>query len=78
MASLMPHLFVKTWQIKKIAGAGFKEAYSPKEERPNAWCDKCNEIYLKEGEWNDQSEKFAQVTMICSHCYDESMERNSK
>lgn len=34
-----------------------------------AWCDRCDEILMKEGEWNDTSESFAQFTLICEGCF---------
>jgi hypothetical protein len=35
----------------------------------NGWCDQCDEIYLAEGAWNDVSEGFAGITLVCSGCF---------
>ena len=55
---------------------GFFYADDPEDERPDAWCGACDRVLLEEGEWNDRSEGFAQVTLICSECYDAVRKRN--
>lgn len=44
------------------------------EPRGDAWCASCEEIRIREGgasgDWNDASEAFANVTLICGVCYD--------
>ena len=52
---------------------GFFTGYDeedPGDPFPDAWCTRC-EQKLDEcgGEWNDESEAFANITMICAHCY---------
>jgi hypothetical protein len=54
--------------------AGFVEGYHP--ERPeedlyHAWCSACDEVLEREGEWNDRSESFAGVRLVCRACYRE-------
>ena len=47
-------------------------AGEPDPEYPfdQAWCDECNEVFLKKGgEWNDVSEGFADVMVICAGCF---------
>ncbi len=62
---------------RNLSNIGFNQAYSETDERPDAWCDQCNKIYLEEGEeWNDRSEGFAKIKLMCSGCYDDSMRRN--
>ncbi len=43
------------------------------EEHSDAWCLACEEVRLKEGgefgDWNEKSEAFAQITLICEDCY---------
>jgi hypothetical protein len=34
------------------------------------WCGECDAVLRRVGEWNDESEAFAGVTLICSGCYD--------
>ncbi len=34
------------------------------------WCAACEVIRRRVGGWNDESEAYAGVTLICSECYD--------
>lgn len=34
----------------------------------NAWCEKCEEVANKSGGWNDESEAFAQIKLVCESC----------
>jgi hypothetical protein len=38
-------------------------------EELQAWCRECDAVLDRVGEWNDESEAFAGVTLICSGCY---------
>lgn len=57
--------------------AGFCFASEP---RGDAWCDVCEEVRLKEGgtsgDWNEKSEAFAEITLICGKCYDKVKAQN--
>lgn len=48
--------------------------YYAGELRGDAWCEACEKVRVREGgetgEWNERSEQFADVTLICSACYD--------
>jgi hypothetical protein len=58
---------------------GFHQSIElPDPELPfqNAWCDECEAILLEEGEWNDRSERFARVMVICEGCLEEIRKRN--
>lgn len=48
----------------------------PEDPRPDAWCARCDEVMQAEGEWNDDGEDFADVTLVCAGCYDELRARN--
>lgn len=53
---------------------GFVEGYDP--DAPDdpvwqAWCAECDRVLEREGEWNDRSEAFAGVRMVCRGCYRE-------
>ena len=37
---------------------------------PDAWCDRCNEIFLREGEWNEKNEREVKLKLLCHHCYE--------
>lgn len=43
---------------------------SPENPRPDAWCSECEVRVNAAGEWNDETEAFAGVTLICGACYD--------
>jgi hypothetical protein len=56
---------------------GFFAADETTSERPDAWCSRCEQVRIAEGgEWNDRSESFAGITLICASCYDQARERN--
>jgi hypothetical protein len=62
-------------------GIGFNLAPEPVDpEWPfqNAWCDECDAVLLREGEWNDVSEGFAKITVICEGCLEEIRSRNQR
>jgi len=50
---------------------GFFFASTP---RGDAWCSVCEKVRIAEGgpngDWNDRSEAFAKITLICGGCYD--------
>lgn len=37
---------------------------------PDAWCDRCNAAYLREGEWNDRNSANLKLCVVCSQCYE--------
>lgn len=61
--------------LVKNAKVGFWEPFDSdpsktyKDDELNAWCDKCDEVLTQEGEWNDKSEEFAQIKLICDKCF---------
>jgi len=57
--------------IVQGTASGFFTPSGPPDPFKEAWCERCDDILLREGEWNDTSESFAQVTMICEGCYEE-------
>jgi len=53
---------------------GFVEGHDPDEpdvELFQAWCAACDEVLVREGEWNDRSEAFAGIRLVCRACYRE-------
>lgn len=58
--------------LKKRKGVGF---YFASEPRGDAWCNLCEEIRIKEGgssgDWNERSEEFADISIVCGKCYDQ-------
>lgn len=60
-------------------GLGFntaEEPFDPEWPFQNAWCDECDKVLAREGEWNDVSEGFAGVIVICEGCLGEIRGRN--
>ena len=58
---------------------GFNLGYDPENPDdlcPDAWCDQCEAVLNAEGEWNDKSEAFADIKLMCTHCYESARERN--
>jgi hypothetical protein len=62
-------------------GLGFHQpddTLDPEWPFENAWCDKCDEVFMEEGEWNDNSESFARIMAICEGCFEEIKKRNMR
>lgn len=51
----------------------------PGQKWPDAWCDLCEEAFQAAGgEWNDVSEKQADIQLMCTHCYEHARDRNRR
>jgi hypothetical protein len=64
-------------------GLGFfepnRDPISPDESGDQAaWCSECEAVRQQQGGWNDVSEAFAHVTMICDACFEASRRRNER
>jgi hypothetical protein len=44
-------------------------AHGETSDELQGWCGECDAVLRRVGEWNDESEAFAGVTLICSGCY---------
>ena len=42
----------------------------------NAWCDACDEVLVEAGEWNEKSEAFAKIKLVCDRCFFEMKKLN--
>lgn len=40
------------------------------------WCDACERVRAREGEWNDRSEAHADIRLICLDCFHQARELN--
>ena len=62
------------------SGQGFVTGTDdPDDAWPDAWCNECdNRLMANGGEWNDEIEALAQVTLLCAGCYEAARERNWK
>jgi Zn finger protein HypA/HybF involved in hydrogenase expression len=56
---------------------GFHYPADLEEERPNAWCSKCNDL-VKNHNWNWTEEvlEVAQIKILCATCYDQAKVKN--
>jgi len=69
--------------LDTAAKVGFHEAFETSEgmeldddDDLQAWCDECEKVREKEGEWNDNSMAFAQIKIVCEGCYFDMKEFN--
>jgi hypothetical protein len=69
--------------LNHITKVGFEEAFDTFEDMKlledddfQAWCNECELVRNKEGEWNDKSEAFAAIRIVCEKCYFEMKELN--
>jgi hypothetical protein len=68
--------------LNAINKVGFHEPFDSDpnnidpEEDLQAWCDECEKIREAEGEWNEKSEAFAKIKLICDKCFFEMKELN--
>ena len=61
------HLFEQLLH-QEFTPIGFLEPDAQSEE-PNGWCRQCDAVMAREGVWNDASEEFAGVKLVCSGCF---------
>ena len=69
--------------LNKDTYTGFHEPFEsdPQIEEDDdyqAWCDECEKVRLREGEWNDVSEGFAKIRLICDQCFFQIKARNTE
>ncbi|HLW84902.1 MAG TPA: hypothetical protein VKR60_06760 [Candidatus Sulfotelmatobacter sp.] len=50
--------------------AWFSQQPDKKNPWPDAWCEVCERLFLKQGEWNELNEKETSIEMVCHHCYE--------
>jgi hypothetical protein len=63
--------YVCTHLTGEATGLGFNRD-DPTEDNPfpDAWCDNCEIIRAASGGWNEESEKLASISLLCSGCYE--------
>lgn len=53
-----------------VPSVGFNYSSLSNDAYPNAWCDACDDFLMANGgDWNDITEAFARVSLLCSGCY---------
>lgn len=63
-AYICEHLFENSMQ------AWHSATPTPDNRWPDAWCEKCNDVYVRDGEWTDDNSASLGVKLICSFCYE--------
>lgn len=59
-------------RIGHIRSIGFFEGEAePDSEDSCGWCQACEDVRVAEGGWNDQSEGYARIRLICSECFED-------
>lgn len=43
---------------------------------PDAWCAECDTVMMAKGHWDEESEAFAGITLLCAGCYEIVKQRN--
>lgn len=60
---------LKSLSTKKRVGF-----FNSSEPRGDAWCNACDAVRIREGgksgDWNERSEAFAGIKIVCGQCYD--------
>jgi len=71
--------YVCTHLLGDNAGLGFNRN-EPDEENPfpDAWCDNCEIIRAAHDGWDEESEKLAEISLLCSGCYERARIRNTR
>lgn len=77
-AFVCQHLDCKTARGFHEAFDTFKGMELEEDDDFQAWCDECEKVRIEYGEWNEESESFAQIQLICENCYFELKEFNQK
>ncbi|MFN0250130.1 MAG: DUF6882 domain-containing protein [Kofleriaceae bacterium] len=71
-----PSTFACRHLTQGVACGYYASVEDPRDKWPDAWCDLCEEAFQTTGEWNDESEKVADVKLMCTHCYEAARSRN--
>jgi hypothetical protein len=53
---------------------GFHDSGAEGEPWPDAWCDKCQKVFDRDGEWTDDNQP--ELAVVCTGCYEDVKERN--
>ncbi len=59
------------------SGLGFFAPNDPDADL-QGWCGECERVRARCGGWDDESEGFAGITLVCDLCYHAARERNSQ
>jgi hypothetical protein len=60
------------------AGRGFNAALNAGDERPDAWCDECDRLLERVGDWEALGDRHPKVQIVCAGCYDSLRARHER
>jgi hypothetical protein len=71
--------YVCSHLVGNAAALGFNRD-DPSDDKPfpDAWCDNCELIRAAHNGWNDESQKLAAISLLCSACYERARIRNTR
>lgn len=52
------------------AQAWFSDTPSDQNPWPDAWCERCDDIFQEQGEWNEKNEGRLKIKLVCHRCYE--------
>lgn len=75
------HITFVCQHLVRGTGVGFYEpnrvpVFGDEADESCAWCSECELVRQRCGGWNDESESFARITLICDVCFAVARERN--
>jgi hypothetical protein len=71
--------YVCTHLLGESVGIGFNRKEPTSDEPfPDAWCDDCELIRAAHDGWDEEAEKLAQISLLCSGCYERARIRNTR
>lgn len=59
-------------------GCGFHDSGAEGDPWPDAWCDRCQAILDRDGEWTDENLPASELAVLCTGCYQEVRESNAR
>lgn len=55
-----------------------RDAPSDDKPFPDAWCDNCELIRAAHNGWNEEAQKLAKISLLCTGCYERARIRNTR
>lgn len=78
MASKPPPMSASTFfkRCRTVNRAAFGLRGGADELYPDSWCSECEAMVNAVGEWDDETEAKAGISLICSVCYERARDLN--
>ena len=62
--------------LRAGAGLGYFAIEAEPEEPAQAWCEKCDAVLEEERGWSDRADELADWMLVCTGCYDQTLQRH--